>query len=172
MLIFMPTNLELKIELNSIKRIKKILREIEAEHRGTLIQKDVYYSVPNGLLKLRIENGQESLIYYNRNENRKDRWSDFDYLKFSEPGGEYFFKKLFRIEIVVHKKRELYYFDDTRIHLDNVKSLGNFLELETLVVNGKTDAQIRFKKIIELLNLNTENQIRKSYRDLLLESKK
>ena len=168
----MPVNLELKIELNSIKKIKNILKKIGAEYRGILKQKDIYYAVPKGLLKLRIENGQESLIYYNRNEKGKARWSDFDYLKFSESGGENFFKKLFRIEIAVQKKRELYYYDDTRIHLDNVKSLGNFLELETLVIKGKVNAKKRFNKIIKLLNLNESDQIRKSYRDLLLESKK
>ena len=168
----MPTNLELKIKLKSFRKTKEILNRIEAEDRGVLNQKDIYYSVPQGLLKLRIENEKESLIYYNRNEKGKTRWSEYDFLKFIDGGGGEFFKRIFKMEVTVQKKRELYYYDDTRIHLDNVKSLGNFLELETLVVNGKTDAQIRFKKIIELLNLNTENQIRKSYRDLLLESKK
>ena len=63
-------------------------------------------------------------------------------------------------------------YDNTRIHIDTVKSLGRFLELETLVINSKTDARKRFKKIVELLDINESNQIRKSYRNLLIESKK
>ena len=168
----MPTNLELKIRLTSHQSLKKILLQIGAESRGMLIQKDVYYSVPNGLLKLRIENGNESLIFYNRNENDKNRWSDFEYLKFTAGKGEKFFNKLFDVEVIVKKNRELFYYDDTRIHLDTVNNLGKFLELETLVINGKADAKKRFAKIIRLLKLDESKQIRKSYRDLLMDSTK
>jgi predicted adenylyl cyclase CyaB len=166
----MPTNLELKIRLKSRKRIKNILQQIGAENRGILMQKDIYFSVPQGLLKLRIENGTESLIYYNRNEKGKIRWSNFNFLIFKDGDGEEFFKKIFRIEAAVIKKRELYYYDNTRIHLDSVKLLGNFLELETFVVNGKADARKRFNKIIELLDLQKTAEIRNSYRDILIEN--
>ena len=168
----MPTNLELKISVTSHQSLKKILLQIGAESRGILNQKDVYYSVPIGLLKLRIENGNESLIFYDRNEENKNRWSDFEYIKFANGKGEKFFNKLFDVEVIVNKKRELFYFDDTRIHLDTVKLLGKFLELETLVINGKTDAKKRFEKIKNLLKLEETKQIRKSYRDLLMDMKK
>jgi len=168
----MPTNLELKIRVAAHQSLKKILEQIGAENKGILKQKDVYYSVPNGLLKLRIENGNESLIFYNRNENDKNRWSDFEVLQFANNNGEKFFNNLFDVEVIVKKKRELFYYDDTRIHLDKVNNLGNFLELETLVFNGKVDAKKRFEKIISLLTLDESKQIRKSYRDLLIISKK
>jgi len=167
-----PTNLELKIRVTSHQSLKKILEQIGAENKGMLKQKDVYYSIPNGLLKLRIENGNESLIFYNRNENNKNRWSDFEVLQFANAKGEKFFNNLFDVEVIVKKKRELFYYDDTRIHLDTVKYLGNFLELETLVINGKVDAKKRFEKIIGLLKLNESKQIRKSYRDLLMSGTK
>ena len=168
----MPTNLELKIRVISHQALKKILEQIGAQNKGILNQKDVYYSVPNGLLKLRIENLNESLIFYNRNENDKNRWSDFEVLKFTHGKGEKFFSNLFDVEVIVKKKRELFYYDDTRIHLDTVKFLGKFLELETLVINGKVDAKNRFSKIISLLKLDESKQIRKSYRDLLIDSTK
>ena len=168
----MPTNLELKIKATSHQSLKKILLQIGAESRGMLIQIDVYYSVPNGLLKLRIENGNESLIFYNRNENDKSRWSDFEVLKFTNGKGEIFFSNLFDVEVIVKKERELFYYDDTRIHLDTVKFLGKFLELETLVINGKADAKKRFAKTISLLKLDESKQIRKSYRDLLTDNLK
>ena len=168
----MPTNLELKIGVTSHQSLKKILLQIGAENKGILNQIDVYYSVPNGLLKLRIENGNESLIFYNRNENDKNRWSDFEYLKFANSNGEKFFYNLFNVEVIVKKERELFYYDNTRIHLDTVKFLGKFLELETLVLNGKADAKKRFEKIKNLLKLDESKQIRKSYRDLLMDSTK
>ncbi len=166
----MPVNLELKIKVDSHNSFKRILKKIDAEKRGILNQKDIYYSVPNGLLKLRIENGSESLIYYNRNEAAKNRWSDYHVAYMSSKGSDKLFSSFLKTEVVVEKKRELYYYDDTRIHLDTVKHLGKFLELETLVLNGKADAQKRFGKIKELLNLNDYEEIRSSYRDLLIKS--
>ena len=168
----MPTKLELKIRVSSHQPLIKILEQIGAENKGMLNQKDVYYSIPNGLLKLRIENRYESLIFYNRNENNKNRWSDFEVLQFANAKGEKFFNNLFDVEVIVKKKRELFYYDDTRIHLDTVKYLGQFLELETLVINGKVDAKKRYAKIISLLKLDESKQIRKSYRDLLMDGKK
>jgi len=164
----MPVNLELKIKVESHIPFRKILNNTGAENRGVLKQKDVYYSVPSGLLKLRIENGDESLIFYERDESGKKRWSDYRVIYFKSKNSEKIFSSLFETETVVEKKRELFLFDDTRIHLDTVKNLGKFLELETLVVRGKKDAQKRFDKIVELLKLDTSKQIRNSYRDLMI----
>jgi predicted adenylyl cyclase CyaB len=167
----MPTNLELKIKVESHQKIKKKLNDIGSDSIGVLNQKDVYYTVPEGLLKLRVEDGKESLIFYKRNEKGKNRWSDFDIIKFENEGGEKFFKKIFTIETVVEKRRELFYYENTRIHLDEVKSLGSFVELETLVLKGKAEAKLRFENIINLLALVTSKQIKESYRDLLIKSK-
>jgi len=168
----MPLNLELKVKLDSHKEVKKLLKKIGADFVKTLNQKDIYYKINKGLLKLRIENGEQSIIKYLRNEKGKDRFSDYEVLHFSTGDTEKFFKELFKIETAVEKKRKLYMYDNTRIHLDKVKELGIFLELETLVINGKTDAKNRFKKIVGLLELNKYGEIRKSYRDLMLGNKK
>lgn len=168
----MPQNLELKVKLASHKEVKKHLKNIKASFIKTLNQKDVYYKIPNGLLKLRIENGKQSIIKYMRNEKGKDRFSNYEVLHFSSGDSEKFFKDFFKIETVVEKKRKLFMYDYTRIHLDEVKGLGDFLELETLVINGKADAKKRFKTIIGLLDLVKYDEIRKSYRDLMLENKK
>ncbi|MCL5028702.1 MAG: class IV adenylate cyclase [Bacteroidetes bacterium] len=168
----MPTNLELKIKLESFNRTKGLLKKINAKFIRTLNQKDVYYKTGTGLLKLRVENGQQSVIKYVRNEKDKDRFSDYHLLKISDGKAENFFEGIFPAEAVVQKKRILYMFDNTRVHLDTVKNLGYFLELETLVIKGKLDAKKRFGKIIELLQLSEYDEIRNSYRDLILRNKK
>ncbi len=167
----MPKNLELKIYCSSFSGLKKTLKVINAEFSGELIQKDVYYKNEKGLLKLRIENGEQSLIKYLRDEEGKDRWSDFHVLKFSGGNTEEFFNDIFEVEAVVEKKRLLYMYNNTRVHLDEVKGLGNFLELETLVLSGLKDAQNRFNKIIDLLGLDIKKQIKNSYK-ILIEKKK
>ena len=81
----MPLNLELKIQLDSHDSALNVLKNLHAEFVKDINQKDVYYSLPGSLLKLRIEDEGESLIKYNRDEVNPDRFSDYDviYLKSS-----------------------------------------------------------------------------------------
>ena len=167
----MPVNLELKLRVESHTKLKQLLSEIKAERKGILNQEDIYYKVKDGILKLRTENGNETLIFYRREEKKSNRWSDYYLLKFNNGEGKNFFNRIFESEVIVKKKRELFYYDNTRIHLDTVEQLGKFLELETLVINGKADAKKRFTKIIKLLELDNSKEIRRSYRDLLIELK-
>lgn len=168
----MPQNLEVKIKFASFNEIKNKLEIIGAKFISTLNQKDIYYKNSKGLLKLRIENGKETLIQYNRNENSPNRWSNYSLLEFNQGNAEKFFKKVFEAETVVEKRRLLYMYKNTRVHLDKIKHLGNFLELETLVINGQNDAKKRFNEIVSLLKLDLNQQIKKSNRDLMLEKKK
>lgn len=165
----MPTNLELKVRLEDHSDILNRVKEINAELRGELNQTDVYYKYKNGLLKLRLENGNQTLIKYLRNEGSGDRWSDYQLISMEKNDAREYLKDILEEETVVEKRRFLYMYDNTRIHIDNVKGLGTFVELETLVLNGKTDAAERFDRIVTLLDLNRKGEIRKSYRDLMLE---
>lgn len=167
----MPVNLELKVKLKSFYKVKKKLKDINAKNIKLLNQKDVYYKSKGKLLKLRIENGEESLIKYTRDE-KGTRFSNYEVLYFAKGKGEKFFGDIFPIEAVVEKKRQLFMYDNTRVHLDAVKGLGYFLELETLVINGKADAKKRFNFIVDALELDLNMQIRKSYRDLIKQAVK
>ena len=167
--VIMPVNLELKVKLKSFNPVKKLLQEINAVYVKTLNQKDIYYKNHNELLKLRIENDEQSIIKYFRDEKGNDRFSNYEVLHFTDGNAEKFFNKVFEVETIVQKKRQLYMYDNTRVHLDYVKSLGNFLELETLVLNGKADAKKRYNDIINLLQLVKYESIRKSYRNLMIE---
>jgi adenylate cyclase class IV len=164
----MPVNLELKVRLKSFNPVKKLLNEINAEYKGILDQTDIYYKAKGGLLKLRIENGSQSIIKYLREEKSRDRFSNYECLNFAAGDAAGFFSDVFKIEAVVIKKRYLYIYENTRIHLDNVKKLGYFLELETQVLKGKADARRRYNTAIKLLKLDKYEEFRKSYRDLIM----
>lgn len=163
----MPLNLELKIKVESHTKLINALRRINAEKKRILQQKDIYYNIKKGLLKLRIEGNNFTLIKYLRNEKGK-RWSKYELLRLEGKNPEKYLNDVFDVDTIVEKKRILYLYKNTRIHLDEVKRLGKFLELETLLVSTRKDAEIRFKEIIKLLNLNLSNQIRKSYKSLML----
>ncbi|MEK6553493.1 MAG: class IV adenylate cyclase [Bacteroidota bacterium] len=163
----MPLNLELKIKVESHTKLINVLRRINTEKKAILRQKDVYYKTKNGLLKLRIEGNNFTLIKYLRDEKGK-RWSNYELLRLEGQNPEKYLHDIFKIDTIVEKKRILYLYKNTRIHLDEVKGLGKFLELETLLVSTRRDAGIRFKEIINLLDLDLTKQIRKSYKLLML----
>jgi adenylate cyclase class IV len=163
----MPLNLELKIKVESHTKLTNVLRRINAEKKSILRQKDVYYKTKNGLLKLRIEGNNFTLIKYLRDENGK-RWSNYELLRLEGKNPEKYLNDIFIIDTIVEKKRILYLYKNTRIHLDEVKGLGKFLELETLLVTTRKDAEERFREIIKLLNLDLLKQIRTSYKYLML----
>lgn len=168
----MPKNLEIKVKLTDHRHVKSILRKNKIELTEVLYQKDIYYSVKSGLLKLRIENGHQTLIFYQRNEKAKNRWSDYHLLEIEGIDGNKYFSRFLDVLAIVEKKRDLFLFNNTRIHLDKVKGLGSFLELETRVINGLADAKKRFLYIYNLLELNDKEELRTSYRNLLLEKKR
>ena len=165
----MPSNIEIKIKIPSFVKYESILKSKGLKPKAVLDQKDVYYQTKKGLLKLRIENGGNSLIKYRRNEKSRDRVSNYYILKIKDNSSEEFFKDIFKKEAVVEKKRILYLYKNTRIHLDKIKTLGNFIELESVVVKDKKSAVKEFNEVVKFLELDTKKQIRKSNIDLILE---
>jgi predicted adenylyl cyclase CyaB len=165
----MPSNIEIKIKIPSFKKYENVLKSRGLKQEELLNQKDIYYETKKGLLKLRIENGRNSLIKYLRDEKSKTRVSNYDVLMISDNSGERFFGDIFKKKAVVEKKRILYLYKNTRIHLDKIRTLGNFIELESVIVKDKKSAIEEFNKVIKLLELERKNQIRKSNLDLILE---
>lgn len=165
----MARNLEIKVKLDNHKRIKKFLSTNNIKLAEVLKQKDIYYKVKEGLLKLRIENGTRTLIYYNRNEKSKKRWSDYFLLDINTQNAEKFLDNFLERIIEVKKVRELYLYNNARIHLDKVDNLGYFLELETRVVKGLRDAEKRFNYLVMLLDLKSYPELRDTYRNLLID---
>ncbi|MBM4170802.1 MAG: CYTH domain-containing protein [Ignavibacteria bacterium] len=163
----MPVNLELKLKVISHREIINKLNSINALFKKTLYQKDIYYSFPNGLLKLRVEGKNSFLIKYLRDEKGK-RFSKYEILNLKGKQPENYLSEIFTVDAIVQKKRKLYSYNNTRIHLDEVKSLGKFIELETLVVKNRQLAQNEFREVIKLLDLNLADQIRTSYKNLIL----
>lgn len=163
----MPVNLEIKLPIKSVKIIENKLSLLGAQSKGILNQKDFYFKIKKGLLKLRKSNHSYELIKYNRDE-KGTRWSNYEILHITGKSPEDYLKAFLNFEILVEKKRMLYIYNSTRIHLDKVKGLGTYLELETVLTKNKRNAVNEFNHVIKVLNLDITQQIRASYRDLLL----
>lgn len=169
----MPVNLEIKVPIKNLKKLTKIVENEGGKLIYSSRQIDVYYKVNNGRLKVRNSSGEKSVIYYERIEDGSERWSNFEVIKVDDPNVWIkFFDKFLQRLVVVDKQRTLYHLLNTRIHFDKVKGLGDFVELETKVTNGKKKARQEFSMILDLLDLNPENQILNSYSDLILQKGK
>ncbi len=69
---------------------------------------------------------------------------------------------------MVKKRRTLLVLDGTRIHIDNVETLGAFLEIEVPVKDDEAVAEQRMTWLMGELGLDWDACIRASYLDLTL----
>jgi predicted adenylyl cyclase CyaB len=74
---------------------------------------------------------------------------------------------LFPVLVTVEKVREIFLFDNIRIHLDKVKNLGEFLEFE-VVFDSFQKARAQMKFLISYFKLDRKKFINNSYSDILL----
>ena len=133
-------------------------------------QLDTYFNVPQGRLKLReIDTHKAELIYYERSDLAESRYSNYQVCDIPEP---IVFKQIATMAMgvkgVVEKQRELWMFGDTRIHLDEVKNLGQFVELET-VIHDQTEeqAQQEHQLVKDTLEIKEDDLVAGSYSDMV-----
>ena len=168
----MPKNYEIKTYVNNVKNLRRDVRKLvkNKTHRHCKeFQKDIYYKTGKDRLKLRIINNETgNLIFYDRKEHNKKRVSNYiisETKNFKEL--DEILKKLFDIFVVVDKEREIFIYDNIRIHLDKVKKLGSFLEIE-IIYNSFKEAKKTMNELIEYFNLEEKDFIKESYSDMLI----
>lgn len=71
---------------------------------------------------------------------------------------------------VVEKKREIYFIDSVKIHLDSVNTLGTFVEIEAIETDESTGRDLlmcQCRDFIESFGISEFDLIETSYRDLV-----
>jgi predicted adenylyl cyclase CyaB len=166
----MPTNLEIKVKYPSLAQAREISRTLGAKSGGTLKQTDTYFKVKQGRLKLREINEKElELIYYRRANSHGNRYSDYTVLELQKrEAAKRVLNSLFETSIIVKKKRELFLYKNSRIHIDTVVGLGGFIEFEVLVVRGKKQAHRLMLFLRRKFGIDSSMLIAGSYSDMLL----
>ena len=126
--------IEIKARCPAPLSIQAILKAHNARFIGLDHQIDTYFRVPNGRLKLREGNIENSLIHYNRANQSGPKQSDVTILK--SPNEIATLKKILSDSVgilaVVDKKREIYFIENVKFHLDKVVGLGHFVEIEAI----------------------------------------
>jgi predicted adenylyl cyclase CyaB len=163
-------NLEYKARIEDPKPLLAKARALGFDLWGDLRQVDTYFDVPRGRLKLReTASFPSELVFYERDEGDDLRPSDYQLA--SVPNGEAMKALLtsaLGVRAVVRKRRTLLLLDTTRMHLDNVDDLGDFLEFEVPVGDGgDVAAAERLETLLRELGFDWQACIRASYVDLL-----
>jgi len=163
-------NIEIKAICNHPEEVRKILKQHNADFKGIDHQIDTYYKAKKGRLKHREGNIEHSLIYYNRPDTMKNKESkiiliknpDKDIINILEASLEKF--------VIVDKKREIYFIDNIKFHIDKVKGLGSFIEIEARSEEEKIPKKTlmeQTKRFTKLFGIKDIDLIKESYSDLL-----
>lgn len=174
-------NLELKAELRDPNLARLICKQIGASKICTIRQTDTYFNVTRGRLKKResvvVERGVGSpepleYIFYERPDKVSPKVSDY-HIYTLEQVRERFGEKELPVWIEVTKNRELYLYESTRIHIDDVIDLGWYFEYEILVDDrtNMDDAQDLADRLRSTFLPALGEPIAASYSDLLAQAK-
>ena len=167
----MHINYEFKASCNNLEALEMKLKELNPVFIGMDHQVDTYFNVPNGRLKLREGNIENSLIHYNRTNTADAKQSDVSlYQHQPDKNLKQVLSKALGIKTVVDKKRKIYFIDNVKFHFDEVNELGSFVEVEAIDKDGslgveKLKEQCRY--YIQLFGISRDQFIAGSYSDLL-----
>ncbi len=164
-------NIEIKARCTEPQQIRRILQQHNARFVGTDTQVDTYFNVPAGRLKLRQGTIENALIYYRRADQAGPKQADVWLYSCPDGAG---MKELLtaalgvRVEVI--KRREIYFVENVKFHIDQVEGLGSFVEIEAIdsdLSMGKEKLRLQCQLFLELLGIRTEDLLDGSYSDML-----
>jgi adenylate cyclase class 2 len=166
-------NIEIKAKCFHPEKVEAFLLSNGARFVGLDHQKDSYFNVSSGRLKLRQGNIENSLIFYNRPDQEGPKQSDFSLSKITDgPTTEQVLAKALGIKVVVYKHRKIFFVDNVKFHLDEVPGLGSFVEIEAGNISdpSKTidDLKAQCDHYMQAFEVAEADLIHHSYSDMLL----
>lgn len=131
----MPRNVEIKARLANLAATRTLVAGAADRGPEALAQTDTFFAVPSGRLKLReFSDRPAELIYYRRPDTPGP--SESQWAKVTIPDAAALRELLgaaLGVRGQVVKRRTLFFVGRTRVHLDEVRDLGDFLELEVVL---------------------------------------
>lgn len=175
----MPRNIEIKARLDAgIDALLPIASALAGTAAELIAQDDTFFAAPQGRLKLReFADGSAELIHYHRADGTDARASD--YVRVAAPEPAALREALVRACGLVGRVRKQRWLlvvreagFNTRIHLDRVEQLGDFMELEVVLQEGQTDAQGQAvaATLMQRLGLGSAPRLAGAYMDMLAAS--
>jgi len=170
----MKTNLEIKASCSDLPLLRRRVLAIATEHLGTDYQTDTYFRTNRGRFKLRESRLSGAyLIPYLRSDTNEPKISSYQKIVVDDPQDvKGLFTEILGLHLVVKKRREIFMYENVRIHLDEVDGLGNFVELEAVFEKGPGQLEKQQEKIrwlMQQLKIAPGDLVKSSYETLILE---
>ncbi len=168
----MPANVEIKARIASVEALLPVAQALgDDKHPQRIHQDDTFFAVPHGRLKLReFHDGAGELIHYQRPDAAGPKLSDYLLVPVTEPDAlRETLQRACGLVGRVRKHRILALAGQTRIHLDRVEGLGDFLELEVMLRDGQTEAEgtAIAHDLMARLGVQPDQLVQGAYLDLL-----
>jgi len=165
-------NIELKARLADLARARDTAARLGARPLGILRQVDTYFTCAQGRLKLRqIDDREACLIAYERPDRADAKASDYHLVPVADADALLAALSVAcGVVAVVAKRRELWMYENVRIHLDDVAELGSFLEFEAVLGPDHDDRQgeSQLALLRAAFEIPNSDLLARSYVDLLL----
>jgi predicted adenylyl cyclase CyaB len=168
----MAQNIEIKAHVYNWAGTTAKAAELSGKPAEIIRQHDTFYQAQTGRLKLRrLTDKTSELIYYVRPDQSGPKTSTYEIYETDQPDqlDQLLSASNSRLGQVI-KTRHLFLVGPTRIHLDRVQDLGDFLELE-VVLSDSLSAQagvVIAHQLMSDLGVSPEYLIEGAYLDLLL----
>ncbi len=165
-------NVEIKARVRDLRHLRAYMGS-HGKHHEVQLQRDVFFHAPQGRLKLRcFRDGAGVLVAYDRPDQSGPKLSDYTLAPVDDARKlEQALTRSLGVRGIVEKKREIAIVGQTRIHLDSVKGLGTFLELE-VVLRPKQSAKQGLavaRKLMADLRVQNTDLIDRAYMDMIEE---
>jgi predicted adenylyl cyclase CyaB len=167
----MPRNIEIKARIESVASLLPRTAAIATDGPTEIFQDDTFFPCAAGRLKLRaFPDGSGELIFYRRPDARGPKESFYVRSPTSDPDSlRETLSLAYGVAGRVLKQRTLFLVGRTRVHLDRVRGLGDFLELE-VVLRDHEPPDVGLQEALELmarLGIGGEQLVEGAYVDLL-----
>jgi len=167
------TNIEFKARVNDTTVHEARLQTLAPRFAGEDLQKDTYYNVTTGRLKLREGNIENALIWYDRPDEAGAKQANILLYKHQpDESLKAILEKVHGIKVIVEKRRRIYFVENVKFHFDTVNGLGTFIEAEAIDQDGSIGIEklkAQCDHYINFFGIRPEDYIRVSYSDLLLQ---
>ena len=167
-------NVEVKARVADLSALRARVARRATAPPTTLNQVDTFFRVARGRLKLRrFDDGAGELIYYERRDTDGPRTSTYTIAPCADARAvELVLAAALGVRGIVAKHREVFLVDRTRVHLDDVEGLGQFLELEVVLAGDEppTEGERVARELLAALEVPGDALVAPAYIDLLLDA--
>lgn len=164
-------NVEAKFRLRDRKLIRERALALGFVEKPTFAQRDTFFSVALGKLKLREEQSAACLIYYRRDGAPGRQISDYEIVPVADcERMRLMLGEALGVLAEVRKYRTLLMLDNVRLHLDRVEGLGEFGEIEAVMSDADNVETMRHRvtRLLADLGVTRDDLVQLSYFELAM----